>query len=89
MCVTQLACDLQGERALTVSTPELQSEQHNQHASKQAARHSQVLDTAEDVRRHAAKQICGPDMRIFILHLTGRTCSLNVHKSWDSSQEPH
>jgi len=83
MYVTQLACDTQGEQALTVSTPELQSELHNQHAPKQAARHSQVPDTAEDIRRHAAEQKYRPDMRIFIKSLTGRTCSLTVHKSWD------
>ena len=82
MCVTQLACDMQGEQALTVSTPELQSELHNQHAPKQAARHSQVPDTAELVRRHAAEQECSPDILIFIKTHKAETITLKVHKSW-------
>ncbi len=76
---------MQRTRAQTVTdtAPGLQSKLHNQHAPKQAARHSHVPDTAELIRGHAALQECSPDMRIFIKTLTGRTYSLNVHKSWD------
>ncbi len=83
MCVTQLACDMQGERAVTVSTPESQSEVNNQHALKQAAMHSQVPDTAELVRRHAAEQECSPDIFTFIKTHTAKTITLKVHKSWN------
>ena len=83
MCVTQLACDMQGERALTVSTPELQSKMNDQHALEQAAQHTQVLDTAELIRRHAAEQECSPSMCILIKNLTGKTIMLKVDPSWD------
>ncbi len=82
MCATQLACDMQGERPLTVSLPKSQSELHNQHALKHAARHSQVPDTAELVRRHAAEQECSPDILIFIKTHKAETITLKVHKSW-------
>ena len=47
---TQLACDMQGERAVTVSIPESQSEVNKQHALQQAAKQTQVPDTAELVK---------------------------------------
>ncbi len=76
---------MQRERALTVkdNTPELQSELISQHAPKQAAKHPPFPDTAELIRKHAAEQECSPDMRLLIKNLTGKTWSLNVHKSWD------
>lgn len=85
MCVIQLATDMQHERALTVkgNTPEMQSKLNNQHAPNQAAKHRPVPDTAELIRRHAAEQECSPDIRLFVKQLTGRSFSLNVHKSWD------
>ena len=71
--------------------PDLQSKMDNQHAPKQAAQHTRVLDTAELIRRHAAEQECSPDMCIFIRPLTGKTIMLKVHKSWDTRalKSPH
>lgn len=85
MCVTQLATDMQRERALTVkgNKPESQSELHNQDAPQQAAKHTQVHDTAELIRRHTTEQERSPDMCLSVNTLTGRTYRLNVHKSWD------
>ena len=76
---------MQRARAQTVTATAsgLQSELHNQRAPKQAARHSHVPDTAELIRGYAALQECSPDVCIFIKTLSGRTHSLNVHKSWD------
>jgi len=74
---------MQGERALTVSTPELQSKMNNQHALEQAAQHTQVLDTAELIRRHAAEQECSPSMCVLIKNLIGKTITLKVDWSWD------
>ncbi len=80
MCV---ACDMQGERALTVGTSGSQSELHNEHAPKQMAKQTQAPDTAELIRRHAAEQECSPDICIFVHTLTANTVTLEVHKSWD------
>ena len=85
MCVTQLATDMQGARAQTVkgNMSELQSEMNDQHALKQATKHSQVHDTAELIRRHAAEQERSPDMCLCVHSLTRETYRLNVHNSWD------
>ena len=85
MCVTQLAADTQHERALTVkgNASESQKEMNDQHALKQAAKHSQVPDTAELIRRHAAEQERSPDMCLCVHSLTRQTLRLNVHHSWD------
>ena len=85
MCVTQLAADTQHERALTVkgNASELQKEMNDQHALKQAAKHSQVPDTAELIRRHAAEQERSPDTCLCVHSLTRQTLRLNVHHSWD------
>ncbi|DBA93285.1 TPA: hypothetical protein ACH3X2_14245 [Trebouxia sp. C0005] len=71
-----------GQQALTVSMPESQSKLHNQHAPKQAAKQTQVPDTAELFRRHAAEQGRSPNMCIFVKNLEGRTITLKVHESW-------
>jgi len=77
--------DVQREQALTVkgNAPESQSELHNEHAPKQAAKHTHVPDTAELIRRHAAEQEHSPDIFIHIKTLTDGTYKLKVHKSWD------
>ena len=82
MYITQLACDMQGERAVTVRKPESLSEVNKQHALQQAAKQTQVPDTAELVKRHAAEQECRPDILIYIKTHTGKTIVLQVHQSW-------
>ena len=56
---------------------------NDQHALKQTAKHSQVPDTAELIRRHAAEQERSPDMCLCVHSLTRKTVRLNVHHSWD------
>ena len=85
LCVTQLATDMQRERALTVkgNASESQSEMNDQHAPKRTAKHSQVPDAAELIRRHEAEQEHSPDMCLSVHTLTQRTIRVNVHNSWD------
>ncbi|KAL0033821.1 hypothetical protein WJX77_006616 [Trebouxia sp. C0004] len=73
----------EGERALTISTPESRSKLHNQHAPKQAAQQIQVPDTAELIRRHIAEQERSPDIFVFLKTHLGETITLEVHKSWN------
>ncbi|DBB12569.1 TPA: H(+)-transporting V0 sector ATPase subunit a [Trebouxia sp. C0006] len=73
------------ERALTVkgNASESQSEMNDQHAPKRTAKHSQVPDAAELIRRHEAEQEHSPDMCLSVHTLTQRTIRVNVHNSWD------
>ena len=70
MGVNTALIGMQRARAQTVTdtAPGLQSKLHNQHAPKQAARHSHVPDTAELIREYAALQdavlICAFSLRL-------------------------